>query len=34
MFEYFFQTVAGAFRAGYLLHWHILLQKAEQVADR
>ena len=28
MFEYFFQTVAGAFRAGYLLHWHILLQKA------
>jgi cyclopropane-fatty-acyl-phospholipid synthase len=31
MFEYFFQTVAGAFRAGYLLHWHILLQKAGQV---
>jgi cyclopropane-fatty-acyl-phospholipid synthase len=28
MFEYFFQTVAGAFRAGYLLHWHILLQHA------
>jgi cyclopropane-fatty-acyl-phospholipid synthase len=30
MFEYFFQTVAGSFRAGYLLHWHILLQKVDQ----
>jgi cyclopropane-fatty-acyl-phospholipid synthase len=29
MFEYFFQTVAGAFRAGYLLHWHVLLQKID-----
>ena len=27
MFEYFFLTVAGAFRAGYLLHWHVLFQK-------
>jgi cyclopropane-fatty-acyl-phospholipid synthase len=34
MFEYFFLTVAGAFRARYLLHWHILLQKADQGAER
>lgn len=34
MFEYFFLTVAGAFRAGYLLHWHLLFQKGEQVAGR
>lgn len=34
MFEYFFQTVAGAFRAGYLLHWHILLEKSSQVTGK
>jgi cyclopropane-fatty-acyl-phospholipid synthase len=34
MFEYFFLTVAGAFRARYLLYWHVLLQKPGQVAAR
>ena len=34
MFEYFFQTVAGAFRAGYLLHWHLLFRKPGQAAGR
>jgi cyclopropane-fatty-acyl-phospholipid synthase len=29
MFAYFFLTVAGAFRAHYLLHWHILAQKVD-----
>jgi cyclopropane-fatty-acyl-phospholipid synthase len=32
MFEYFFLTTAGSFRARYLLHWHILLKKVERGA--
>ena len=28
MFEYFFLTVAGAFRARGLQHWHVLLSRA------